>query len=320
MNRRISRISSYSAAVLISRRNYSYSTSNPFSLWNYSRKSCIDDADGFKLVNLDFVKLKLADSLRVRCYSATALNVAQVASLGQGDSKAVSEKLEDRVGGVQQKQIGENVSRKDKIEFLLKTLFDLTDSKEAVYGALDAWVAWESNFPIASLKRVLTLLEEEQQWHRVIQVIKWMLSKGQGNTMGTYGQLIRALDMDHRAKEAHMFWLKKIGSDLHSVPWQLCHRMISVYHRNNMLENLIKLFKGLEAFGRKPPDKLIVQKVADAYEMLGMVEDKERLLQRYKTLFEDTENGYLKKSRYSSSKKKSGGKTRTSNSDACVDT
>lgn len=59
--------------------------------------------------------------------------------------------------------------------------------------------------------------------------------------MGTYGQLIRALDMDHRAEEAHEFWVKKIGTDLHSVPWHLCHRMISVYYRNNMLENLVKV-------------------------------------------------------------------------------
>jgi len=59
--------------------------------------------------------------------------------------------------------------------------------------------------------------------------------------MGTYGQLIRALDMDHRVEEAHKFWEMKIGSDLHSVPWQLCHVMISVYYRNNMLEDLVKV-------------------------------------------------------------------------------
>lgn len=74
-----------------------------------------------------------------------------------------------------------------------------------------------------------------------LQVIKWMLSKGQGNTMGTYGMLIRALDMDHRAEEAHRFWVKKIGSDLHSVPWSLCTSMIAIYYRNNMLEHLIKV-------------------------------------------------------------------------------
>jgi hypothetical protein len=75
----------------------------------------------------------------------------------------------------------------------------------------------------------------------LFKVIKWMLSKGQGTTMGTYGQLIRALDMDHRVEEAHKFWEMKIGTDLHSVPWQLCHLMISIYYRNNMLEDLVKV-------------------------------------------------------------------------------
>uniref|UniRef100_A0A2P2K0B4 Pentatricopeptide repeat-containing protein At4g18975ic-like n=1 Tax=Rhizophora mucronata TaxID=61149 RepID=A0A2P2K0B4_RHIMU len=148
----------------------------------------------------------------------------------------------DKNAGVMKKhQIGKNVSRKDRIDFLLKTLLNLKDSKEAVYGALDAWVAWEQDFPLVSLRRALIALEKEQQWHRVIQVIKWMLSKGQGKTMGTYGQLIQALDKDHRAEEAHVFWQKRIGLDLHSVPWQLCNLMIGVYYRNNMLEHLVKL-------------------------------------------------------------------------------
>ncbi|GFZ00436.1 hypothetical protein Acr_14g0000720 [Actinidia rufa] len=199
-------------------------------------------------------------------------------------------------------QMGESVSRKDKIDFLICTLLDIKDSKEAVYGVLDAWVAWEQNFPIGPLKRVLLTLEEEQQWHRVVQVIKWMLSKGQGNTMGTYRQLIRALEMDHRAEEAHEIWVKKIGNDLHSVPWQLCKLMISVYYRNNMLEKLVKLFKGLEAFDRKPPQKSIVRKVANAYETLGLLEERDRVLEKYKTLF--LEPGYSKKKSMNGSNKK----------------
>ncbi|KAJ9177851.1 hypothetical protein P3X46_013015 [Hevea brasiliensis] len=236
----------------------------------------------------------------------------------QYDRKAKCENSDQNAGGVQKFRIGENVSRKDKINFLVNTLLDLKDSKEAVYGALDAWVAWERNFPIGSLKMVLLTLEKEQQWHRVVQVIKWMLSKGQGNTMGTYGQLIQALDKDHRAEEAHVFWLKKIGTDLHSVPWQLCKCMISIYYRNNMLENLIKLFKGLEAFDRKPPEKSIVQKVADAYEMLGMLEEKERLLQKYNDLFKEKEKEGLKKSRKTSSKK-SGQSKHKPNSEALTE-
>ncbi|RYR36544.1 hypothetical protein Ahy_A09g041501 isoform E [Arachis hypogaea] len=190
--------------------------------------------------------------------------------------------------------IGHNVSRKDKNKYLLTTV--------TIYGALDAWVAWEQNFPIASLKLILNALEKQQQWHRVVQVIKWMLSKGQGNTMGTYGQLIRALDMDHRVEEAHKFWQTKIDTDLHSVPWQLCHLMISVYYRNNMLDDLVRLFKGLEAFDRKPRDKTIIRKVANAYEMLGLHQEKERVLEKYSNLF--TEEGSIKKARRNSSEKK----------------
>lgn len=68
-----------------------------------------------------------------------------------------------------------------------------------------------------------------------------MLSKGQGTTMGTYAQLIRALEKDNRAEEAHKIWVKKIGYDLHSVPWQFCDVMLSIHYRNNMLERLVKV-------------------------------------------------------------------------------
>uniref|UniRef100_M4EUL9 Pentatricopeptide repeat-containing protein n=1 Tax=Brassica campestris TaxID=3711 RepID=M4EUL9_BRACM len=204
-------------------------------------------------------------------------------------------------------QMGENIPKKDKIKFLVNTLLDIEDNKEAVYGALDAWVAWERNFPIASLKRVIAILEKEHQWHRMVQVIKWMLSKGQGTTMGTYGQLIRALDMDRRAEEAHAIWRKKIGHDLHSVPWQLCLQMTRIYFRNNMLQELVKLFRDMERYDRKPPDKHIVQIVADAYELLGMVEEKERVLEKYSSLFLGAASD--EQSRRSSRKKKKPGVT-----------
>ncbi|KAF3779581.1 Pentatricopeptide repeat-containing protein [Nymphaea thermarum] len=163
-------------------------------------------------------------------------------------------------------------------------LFSLKESKKAVYGALDAWVAWEQNFPLGPLRQTLTMLEKQHQWHRIVQVIKWMLSKGQGTTMGTYEQLIRALDKDERAKEAHVFWEKRIGHDLHSVPWRLCELMISIYYRNNMLEHGVKLFKDLEAFGRKPPNGSIIQKIAGSYEMLGLFDEQKKVLEKYDDL------------------------------------
>jgi hypothetical protein len=69
-----------------------------------------------------------------------------------------------------------------------------------------------------------------------------MLSKGQGNTIRTYEQLVRALEKDNRAEEAHKIWEKKIAHDLHSVPWCFCGLMLAIYYRNNMLERLIKVW------------------------------------------------------------------------------
>ncbi|GFP95885.1 pentatricopeptide repeat-containing protein at4g18975 chloroplastic [Phtheirospermum japonicum] len=189
---------------------------------------------------------------------------------------------------IPQLPIGQNVPRKDKITFLVNSLTDILDNnKEAVYSTLDAWVAWERDFPIGALKNVILALEKENQWHRIIHVIKWMLSKGQGTTRGTYGQLIEALDKDHRFDEANDVWKRKLGFDLHSVPWKLCKLMISVYYRNKKFEELVRLFEGLEGFDRKPPERSIVQKVADAYEMLGLLEEKGRVVEKYKDLFDE---------------------------------
>lgn len=197
---------------------------------------------------------------------------------------------------ISKQRIGAKLSDGEKREFLVNTLLDLKDSKDAVYATLDAWAAWENNFPLVSLKRALLVLEKKEEWHRIIQVIKWMLSKGQGNTVGTYQQLIRALEKDHRPEEAHRMWEKKIGNDLHSVPWQFIELMISIYYRNNMLDRLVKLFKGLESYDRRPPRKSIAQKVADAYEQLGLLDEKKKVLENYSDLFSEAPQRNYKKS------------------------
>ncbi|CAA0806893.1 Unknown protein [Striga hermonthica] len=202
---------------------------------------------------------------------------------------------------IPQLPVGQNIPKKDKITFLVNSLTGLPDNKQLIYRTLDAWVAWERDFPIGAVKNVILALEKQNQWHRVIQVIKWMLSKGQGTTRGTYGQLIEALDRDNRVEEANEIWKKKLAFDLHSVPWKLCKMMISVYYRNNMVDEVVGLFEGLEDFDRKPPQKSIVQKVANAYEVLGLVEEKRRVLEKYKGLFDEPSGGKLKKARRASS-------------------
>jgi pentatricopeptide repeat protein len=72
-----------------------------------------------------------------------------------------------------------------------------------------------------------------------------MLSKGQGNTLGTYEQLVRALAKDNRAEEAHEIWEKKVSHDLRVVPWSFCRHMLATYYRNNMLDRLIKVWTSI---------------------------------------------------------------------------
>lgn len=240
------------------------------------------------------------------CYStmvqAQTFNQRTANSEDKWNIKAPSHHAEKNVGDIDKYRISSNIAKKDKADFLVKTLLDLENSKEVVYGTLDAWVAWEENFPIALLKRALLILEKEQEWHRVVQVIKWMLSKGQGTTMGTYGQLILALDMDNRSDEAHEIWDSKIGGYYHSVPWQLCRQMIAIYYRNNMWDKLTRLFEELEAYDRKPPEKSIVLRVANAYEALGRLKEKERILEKYNYLL--TKDKSPKKPRKHGYKKK----------------
>nr|CAB3459209.1 unnamed protein product [Digitaria exilis] len=201
------------------------------------------------------------------------------------DTDIIIDHIKKSTRELEQGPIGKNLSSAEKRKFLVNTLLGLEESREAVYGTLDAWVAFEQDFPLASLKQALSALEKEEQWHRIVQVIKWMLSKGQGNTMRTYEQLVCALEKDNRAEEAHKIWQKKIAHDLQSVPWRFCHLMLAIYYRNNRLERLVKLFKELEACGRKPPSKDIIRKVEDAYEMLGLLEEKKALLEKYQDLY-----------------------------------
>lgn len=53
---------------------------------------------------------------------------------------------------------------------LNRQLSGLPNEKEAVYGALNKWVAWEVEFPIVAAAKALQILRKRSQWHRVIQV------------------------------------------------------------------------------------------------------------------------------------------------------
>ncbi|PPD73625.1 hypothetical protein GOBAR_DD29450 [Gossypium barbadense] len=46
----------------------------------------------------------------------------------------------------------------------------LPNKKETVYGALDKWVAWETEFPLIAAAKALQIFKKRSQWLRVIQV------------------------------------------------------------------------------------------------------------------------------------------------------
>ncbi|CAN4105705.1 unnamed protein product [Withania somnifera] len=150
---------------------------------------------------------------------------------------------------------------------LVRIISGLPNEKESVYGALDKWIAWETEFPLIAAAKALRILRQQRLWKRVIQVAKWMLSKGQGATMATYDALLLAFDMDNRVDEAELL---------------LFSRMISLYDHHHEPNKIVEVFADMEELGVKP-DEDTVRRVARAFQMLGQ-EDKEKLvLKRYQS-------------------------------------
>ncbi|KAF2310196.1 hypothetical protein GH714_007156 [Hevea brasiliensis] len=54
---------------------------------------------------------------------------------------------------------------------LVRIVSELPNEKEAVYGALDKWTAWETEFPLLAVAKALRILRKRSQWLRVIQVV-----------------------------------------------------------------------------------------------------------------------------------------------------
>ncbi|KAF3449825.1 hypothetical protein FNV43_RR05904 [Rhamnella rubrinervis] len=163
---------------------------------------------------------------------------------------------------------------------LVRLISDLPNEKGAVYGALDKWTAWEAEFPLVAASKALRILKRSSQWIRLIQVAKWMLSKGQGTTMGTYDTLLLAFDMDKRVDEAESLWNMILHTQTRSVSKRLFSRMISLYDHHNMQNKIIEVFADMEELGVKP-DEDTVKRVARAFHELGQEEKKKLLLKKY---------------------------------------
>ncbi|CAN6446167.1 unnamed protein product [Victoria cruziana] len=163
---------------------------------------------------------------------------------------------------------------------LVAIVTKLPNEKETVYGALDKWVAWETEFPLVAAAKALGILRKRRQWLRIIQVTKWMLSKGQVVTMGTYDTLLLAFDMDGRIEEAESVWKMILETHTRSVPRRLFSRMMSLYDHHHMPEKLLEVFADMEELGVKP-DEDTVRRISRAFHKLGQEDKRKQVIQRY---------------------------------------
>lgn len=163
---------------------------------------------------------------------------------------------------------------------LVRIVCGLPNEKEAVYGALDKWTAWESEFPVIAVAKALNILKQRKQWKRVIQVAKWMFGKGQGMTMGTFDTLLHAFDMEGRVDEAESFWNMILHTHQRSISKRLFSRMVSIYAHHSMPQNMIEVFADMEELGVKP-DEDTTRKVARAFQIVGEKEKQQLVLQKY---------------------------------------
>ncbi|XP_023740393.1 pentatricopeptide repeat-containing protein At4g21190 [Lactuca sativa] len=163
---------------------------------------------------------------------------------------------------------------------LVECIKELSNVKEEVYGALDSFIAWDLEFPLITVKKALKTLEREKEWKRIIQVTKWMLSKGQGRTMGSYYLLLYALAEDGRIDEAEELWTRLFSDNLESMPRIFFDRMISIYFRRHLHDKMFEVFADMEELGIRPTVS-IVNMVGEVFQKLGMMDKYQKLKKKY---------------------------------------
>lgn len=152
--------------------------------------------------------------------------------------------------------------------------------KEEVYGSLDAFIAWELDFPLITVKKALHALEVQKNWTRVIQVSKWMLGKGQGRTMSTYLLLLRAFAEEGRIDEAQELWKKVFSTHLDCTPISFFLQVMRMYERYEMHEDLLEVFADMEELDLRLNNDLVMI-VSRTYEKVGMMDKAEKVRLKY---------------------------------------
>ncbi|KAK3165489.1 hypothetical protein QOZ80_1AG0033800 [Eleusine coracana subsp. coracana] len=174
------------------------------------------------------------------------------------------------------KKIG-TISKSQK---LVECIKELSNVKEEVYGTLDSFVAWELEFPLIVVKKALKTLEDEREWKRIIQVIKWMFNKGQGKTMGSYYTLLNALIEDGRVEEAEELFQKIFSRYMEGLPRSFFMRMVSLYYNLGSYDKMFEVFADMEELGVRPEGS-IIRMLGDVFQKLGMMDKYEKLKKKY---------------------------------------
>ncbi|KAJ3696204.1 hypothetical protein LUZ60_001581 [Juncus effusus] len=167
-----------------------------------------------------------------------------------------------------------------KSQKLVETIKGLSNVKEELYGALDSFIAWEIEFPLIVVKKALKTLQMQKEWKRIIQVTKWMLSKGQGKTMGSYFTLLNALIEDGRIEEAEELWSHLFSKYMEALPKVFYMKMIQLYYDKGMHDKMFEIFADMEEVGVKP-EGTIVKMMGDVFQKLNMMDKYEKLNKKY---------------------------------------
>ena len=77
---------------------------------------------------------------------------------------------------------------------------------------------------------------------------KWMLSKGQGKTKGSYYTLLNALAEDGRLEEAEELWTMIFSESWEHLPREFFCKMISIYYNRGMHEKMFEVYSIISLF------------------------------------------------------------------------
>ncbi|CAJ1952930.1 unnamed protein product [Sphenostylis stenocarpa] len=154
------------------------------------------------------------------------------------------------------KRIG-TISKADK---LVKSIKELSNVKEEVYGALDAYVAWELEFVRQMTSRGSEKGTQDPRIGTRVEV---------GNTV-----------LDDRLEEAEEIWTKLLMQYMESLPRRFFDKMISLYHKRGMREKMFEIFADMEELAMRHSIST-VKMIGEAFKELGMLDKYQRLHAKY---------------------------------------